>query len=127
MISLILGCLLPLANGADIGLSANVQVAPGIAVNLHSDSYYAQRDRDRQANLARIQADRDAEQRRRDDYDRQPVRGQGSLFIWRDTRDQHAKESQRLQSQQDAHEKDRVTQEQKIHSDENQDRSEHQH
>jgi hypothetical protein len=127
MISLILTCLLPLANGADIGLSAQVQVAPGIAVNLHSDSYYAQRDHDRQANLARIQAERDNEQRHRDDYDRQKVRDPGSIYVWRDTRDEHTKEAQRLQSQQAENEKGRADQEQKIHSEESQDRAEHQH
>jgi hypothetical protein len=127
MISLILTCLLPLANGADIGISAQVQVAPGIAVNLHSDSYYTQRDHDRQANLARIQADRESEQRHRDDYDRQKVRDPGSIYVWRDTREEHDKESQRLQSQQAAHEQVRGDQERKIHSDEDQDRTEHQH
>jgi hypothetical protein len=126
MISLILTCLLPLANGADIGISAQVQVAPGIAVNLHSDSYYTQRDHDRQANLARIQADRESEQRHRDDYDRQKVRDPGSIYVWRDTREEHTKESQRLQNQQAAHEQDRAAQEQRIHADEDQDRTEHQ-
>jgi len=127
MISLILTCLLPLANGADVGVGIQMQVAPGIAVDLHSASYYSQRDHDRQANLARIQADRDKEHRQRDDYDHQKVRDPGSMYIWRDTRDEHDKESQRLHDQETQHEQGRVAQEQKIHDEENQDRAERQH
>jgi len=127
MISLILSCILPLANGAEVGISAQVQLAPGIAVSLHPDSYYTQRDHDRQASLTRIQAERDRDQRNRDDYDKQPVRGPGSLAVWRDTPEQHTKQSQNLQNQQAAHEQVRVAQEQTIHGQENQDRAEQKH
>ncbi|GEM_PF-3303139 len=96
-------------------------------MSLQPDSYYTQRDHDRQASLAWIQAERDRDQRNRDDYDKQPVRVPGSLAIWRDTPVQHTEESPNLRSQQAAHEQVRVAQEQKINGEANQDRAEQKH
>jgi hypothetical protein len=124
MISLNLSARLPLANDSDIGASSQVQVAPGIAGNLHSDLYYTQRDHERQTKLTRIHSERVKDQRRRDNYDKQPVRGPGSLAIWLDTPAQDTRRRQNLQNQQVAHEQVRVAQEQKLHEEETQDRAE---
>ena len=127
MISNFLTCVLPLVASLDADVAARVQVAPGIAVSLHSDSYYDQREKDRQNHLAQVQSERDADQRRRESFDKEPTREKGSLYFWRDTKDQHARKQQDLVEAQRQNEQARANREQAARDEENRDRDERNH
>lgn len=122
MISSLLSCLLPLVSGVDADFSVNVQVAPGISVNLHSPSYYDQREKDRQARLEQIQAEREEERNRMSSFERSKPRDQGGMYQWRDTRASREMARQRLLKEQREHEEARIAQERLLREEEEQDR-----
>ena len=127
MISTILAFVLPLTTSIDADLSARVQVAPGVTVSLHSDSYYTQRENDRRENQRRIQTDRDADQRRQESFNRERQREGRSVFFWRDTREQHAQKQRVLEEKHRQSEQARANREQAMRDEENRDRDERNH
>lgn len=127
MISSILACILPIVMGLDADLSARIQVGPGIAVGMHPDSYYDQREKERQNNQARAQAERADDQRRQESFGREQTRGNGSLLFWRDTKDQHARKQQDLMVAQRQREQVRANREQSDRDEANRDRDERNH
>jgi|GEM_PF-1690000 len=124
MISTILSCLLPLASGADASFSVHLQVAPGISVNLHSPDYYDQRERDRQARLDKIQADREDERRREAALEREKPRDQGGVYMWRDTRESRDRQLEELREQDRRDEEARAAQERLLREEEARDAAE---
>ena len=127
LISTILALVLPLANSVDADLSARIQVAPGLNVSLHSDSYYTQREDERRNNQRLIQADRNAEIRRQQSFDRERQREGKSVFFWRDTREQHAQKQRVLEERNRRNEQARANREQAMRDEENRDRDERNH
>ena len=127
MISTILAFVLPLTTSLDADLSARVQVAPGISVSLHSDSYYTQRENERRDNQRKIQADRDADLARQESFNRERQRGPGSMMFWRDTREQHAQKQRVMEEKQRQNEQARANREQAMRDQENRDRDERNH
>lgn len=124
MISSIITCLLPIAMSVDADFSVNVQVAPGISINLHSPSYYDQKEKERQARLERIQADREEERNHRASFERSKPRDQNGMYGWRDTREDRERERQRLMEEERKHEEARVAQERLLREEEQRDREE---
>jgi hypothetical protein len=127
MISTFFTCVLPIVASLDADVSARVQVAPGVAISLHSDSYYDQREKDRQNHLAQVQSERAADQRRQESFGREPTRGNGSLLFWRDTKEQHAQKQRDLVEAQRKNEQARANREQSLRDEGNHDRDERQH
>jgi hypothetical protein len=124
MISTILSCLLPLASGIDADFSMNVQVAPGININLHSPAYYDQRERDRQERLDRIQADREEERNHEAALDREKPREQGGVYLWRDTPEARERQREELRDEERRNEAARATQERLLREEEARDEQE---
>lgn len=124
MISSLLSCLLPLATSVNADFSVNVQVAPGISINLHSPSYYDQREKERQAQIARIEADREEERNHRASFERSKSRDQNGMYGWRDTREDRERERERLMDEERRHEEARIAQERLLREEEQRDREE---
>jgi hypothetical protein len=125
MISSLLTCLLSLTTSADVEFSANVQVAPGVTLELRSPSYYEQRDKERRSRMDLIQADREEERGRMSSFERSKPRDQGGMYQWRDTREGRERARQRLLKEQRLHEDARIAQERLLREEEQQDREEH--
>ena len=126
MISNFLTCVLPLVVSLDADVSARVQVAPGITVSLHSDSYYNQREKDRRNHLAQVQSERDADRRNRESLDREQPRAKGSFFFWRDSKDQHERKQRDMVEAQRQREQIRSNREQGFRDEANKDLDERQ-
>jgi hypothetical protein len=124
MISSILTCLLPLATSVNADFSVNVQVAPGISINLHSPSYYDQREKERQAQLEKIQADREEERNHQASFERSKPRDQNGMYGWRDTREDRERERQRLMDEERRHEEARIAQERLLREEDARDQEE---
>jgi len=124
MISSLLTCLLSLTTSGDAELSVNVQVAPGISLELRSPSYYEQREKERHSRLELIQADREEERGRMSSFERSKPRDQGGMYQWRDTREGRERARQRLLKDQRLHEDARIAQERILREEEQQDREE---
>jgi hypothetical protein len=124
MISILLAIVLPFVSSVDVDLGARVQASPGLTISFHSDSYYSQRERERLENQRRIQAERNADRRRQESFDREREREDGSFYFWRDTREQHARKHRRLEDRHRQNEQARANREQFIRDEENRDRDE---
>jgi hypothetical protein len=124
MISTILSCLLPLASGIDADFSVNVKVAPGVSINLYSPAYYDQRDRDRQARLEQIQAQREDERRREAALDQEKPREQGGVYLWRDTPEARERQREQLREEERRNEEARIAQERLLREEEARDEQE---
>jgi hypothetical protein len=121
----LLTCILPLAMGLDADVSVRVQVAPGVTVNLHSDSYYQRREEERRQQREQLQAQRDQELRRQEALDREKPREPGSMYLWRDTPEQRERERQHLREEHQRREEERLARERLLREEEERDRQEH--
>ena len=127
MIATFFTCVLPIVASLDADVSARVQVAPGIAVSLHSDSYYDQREKDRQNHLAQVQSERDEDRRNQESFDREQPREKGSFYFWRDNREQHERKQREMVEANRRREQARANREQAFRDEENRDKDERNH
>ena len=118
MISILLTCLLPLANGHDADVSAEVIVSPGIVFSFHPDSYYDQRDRNRHNRQLRLQSERDADRRREEAFDR---------GRWNGSQERHEERRRSMIESHRQREQARANREQAFRDEENRDRDERNH
>lgn len=118
MISTILAIALPFASGVDADVSARVLVAPGIVFSLHSDSYYDQRERRRKQHYAQVQAERDADRRHEEEFDRRK---------WHGSQERHEQMRRDMIESNRQREQARASREQGYRDQENRDKDERNH
>jgi hypothetical protein len=118
MISILLTCLLPLANGRDAEVVAEVIVSPSIVFSFHPDSWYDQRDRNRRDRQRRIQSQRDADLRRQEAFDR---------GRWHGSQAHHEEMRRNMLESNRRREQARANREQAFRDEENRDRDERNH
>lgn len=118
MISTVLAIALPFMSGVDADMSVGVIVAPGIVFGMHSDSYYDQRERRRRQHFAQVQAERDADRRHQEEFDRRQ---------WRGSQAHHDEMRRNMMESNRQHEQARAGREQAYRDQENRDKDERNH